>query len=111
MSAKTHERHPVKPEIHRLANDVVIYARQRGWKVVAHHSPHGGFPQLVMVRSTIAGDHRLIFARLMGSTDYLKPAQAEWMRDIESVAEFCRPHLSAYAWRPDDWPAIEEILQ
>ncbi len=78
---------------------------------MAHQSPHGGFPQVVMVRSTITGDHRLIFARLLGPNDRLKADQAEWMSAIEVVSRFCRPHLSACAWRPCDWPEIDEILQ
>ncbi len=106
----TREAPPVRSEIRKFTNDVVHLARQRGWNVAANPSTHGGFPQVVMVRS-IEGDRRVVFARLMDPTGHLKPAQVQWMRDLDAVAELCRPQLHAYAWRPCDWPTIEEILQ
>jgi hypothetical protein len=105
------QAHSPEAELRRFVVNVAGFARLRDWKVASHQQTHGGFPQLVMVRLTTEGDHRLIFARLLRPSDHLTTAQEAWIRDVATVAAECRPHVSAFAWKPDDWPAIEATLQ
>ena len=108
---KTHERRPHTSEARRLTIDVVTYARLHGCLVSTHPEAHGGAPQLAMVRTTDEGDNRCVFARILGPNDRPSRSQVEWIDRINRVGTLCRPHLSAYAWRPTDWPSIEELLR
>lgn len=97
---------------------VIDYAQLMGWRVAhfrAARTERGwrtpvaadgaGFPDLVLVRGG-----RLIFAELKARRGALRSGQLEW---IEALGEVARSagRVSMYIWRPDDWPAIEEVLK
>jgi hypothetical protein len=110
VTTKSHERRaPV--ELRRWNEDVIRYARAHGWKVNSNPGAHHGFPQIVMVRSLPTGDRRLLFVRLVDSNDHVSHAQKEWLHALEQVSLMCSHHVVAYAWKPEDWPAVQEALK
>lgn len=58
-----------------------------------------GFPDLVLVRGA-----ELVFAELKVGTGKVTQAQEAWLAALAAAG------ARVYVWRPDDWPAIEQIL-
>ena len=101
--------------------NVIAYAKARGFLVYHTHIAKRsteGFPDLVLVR-----DGRLIFAELkkekpekcspsMHKKLDPTPAQTAWLEAITSVGYAGEKGIvSAYLWRPSDWPTIEDVLR
>ena len=82
---------------------VKALARACGWLVF--HAPAGnraeaGFPDLVLVR-----EPRVVFAELKSPKGVVKPAQQEWLSQLEASRG-----VEARLWRPADWDAIVGTL-
>jgi hypothetical protein len=110
MKIKPGPNHRQLSSAHRWQQDVVNFARSHGWRVQSNPSPHGGFPQIVLVRSLPNGDRRLVFVRLLQPKERLSASMREWLHGIEAVALMCSHHIAAYAWEPDDWPTVIDVL-
>jgi hypothetical protein len=93
---------------------VVTYARLRGWKVV-HFRPArtsrgwrtppvqydaSGFPDLVLVKP---GD-RILYVELKSERGQLTKEQARWLAALDST------HAQTFCWRPSDWPTVQAVL-
>jgi hypothetical protein len=88
-------------------------ARLRGYRV-AHFRPArtrsgwrtpcqadaAGFPDLLLLKGG-----RMLVAELKVGKGKLTPEQCLWIAAFEAAG------VPAYVWRPDDWPAIEEVLR
>ena len=75
---------------------VVQYAELRSWKW--HHETDSrkskaGLPDLILVRRG-----RCIFAELKTEKGKLRPAQADWVAELEAVEG-----VEVYVWRPSMW--------
>lgn len=82
---------------------IVQYAELRGWRW--HHETDSrrskaGLPDLILVRRG-----RVIFAELKTERGKLRPAQRDWIADLEAVEG-----VETYVWRPSMWHEIERIL-
>lgn len=83
-------------------------ARLLGWQYYhtwrSIHSP-AGFPDCVMVRNGT-----VIFAELKSEKGNLSEKQAEWITDLNRVANHSLG-VQVYVWRPSDFDRIVEILR
>jgi hypothetical protein len=81
----------------QLQDSVTALAQLYGWRVFHDQDSRRnapGLPDLVMV-----GHGRLILAELKTETGRLRPAQREWMRELQAVT---RPP-ETFLWRPSSW--------
>src|SRR5260370_40530780 len=69
----------------------------RGWRT-AVQGDGVGFPDLMLVRQ------RAIVAELKVGLRKLTIEQTDW------IGAFQRTGITAYVWRPADWPQIERVL-
>jgi hypothetical protein len=58
-----------------------------------------GFPDLV-----IAGPGKIIFAELKSAKGRVTREQQEWIEAVRWAG------ITAYVWRPDDWPEVKAVL-
>lgn len=72
---------------------------KRGSWVTAVQGDGAGFPDLILVRE------RVIFAELKVKTGKLKPAQAQWIVQLQQAG------AEVYMWRPENWKEIEATLK
>jgi len=92
-----------------LQATVVEMAEVLGWRVFHDHDSRlnrAGLPDLILVRRG-----RLIFAELKRRKGTLRPAQAEWLADLEQVAGAAMGAVEVHVWRPGDLDAIEQALR
>ena len=101
---------------------VIELAELQGWRVYHVAKVKGqlrattslGYPDLTMVRGT-----RLIFAELKTEIGRVTDDQEKWLNDLQQVSDFveayapiCGPRgVIVTAWRPSDWPDIEQALK
>lgn len=60
-----------------------------------------GLPDLILVRRG-----RCIFAELKTEKGKLRPAQADWVAELEAVEG-----VEVYVWRPSMWDTIAGVLE
>jgi len=72
-----------------------------GWRTAGSGPLSKGFADLTLVRTR---DRRRIYAELKSSTGKLDADQRAVLDVLRHVAE-------VHVWRPQDWPAIEEVLR
>jgi hypothetical protein len=83
---------------------VIALARLLGWKVYHPHLSkwsERGWPDLAMVKPP-----RLILAELKRDGAKATDAQAEWLALLGAC-----PGVEAYLWRPEDWDALQAVLE
>jgi hypothetical protein len=115
---------PVRAKGHRMNHElqfqktVTAFAHLNGWKVASFRPArvlrHGqetyetpvsadgaGFPDLVLV-------HRrrglLVVAELKIGKNRPTPKQRDWLQCFTAAG------ISAYVWKPQDWPEIQRVL-
>jgi hypothetical protein len=99
---------------------VVQLATYYGWRVYHTHDSRrsaAGFPDLVLVRPP-----ELIFAELKTEKGRIRPEQADWLADLEAVAQrlavenvrlSTQPRVRALdvcLWRPSDFDVLHVRL-
>jgi len=92
-----------------LQRTVVEMAEVLGWRVFHDHDSRlnrAGLPDLILVRRC-----RLVFAELKRRKGRVRPEQAEWLADLEQVAEASMGAVEVYLWRPADLADIEQVLR
>lgn len=77
------------------------------WRAYHTHDSRrsqAGFPDLVLLRAP-----ELIFAELKTDTGRLRPEQADWLEQLQLLADACEP-VEVYLWRPADFDEIHARL-
>jgi hypothetical protein len=83
-------------------DQVTGYARARGWLTFHARTPAAqGWPDLCLVR-----DGRLYFAELKIGPGRVTRGQSVWLAALGDC-----PGVSAFVWRPIDWPEVQEVLR
>jgi hypothetical protein len=87
---------------------VVQLARLYGWRVFHPLHSRGsepGWPDLVLVRPPV-----MIITELKTDGGRLRPAQREWLADLERVSE-ANSTVHVGVWRPADFDQVHGILR
>jgi hypothetical protein len=95
---------------------VIELAETLGWRVAHFHDSRkqlrggrlvgdkraAGFPDLVLCRRG-----RLLFVELKAEKGKLRPAQVDWLADLQEVEADAAGRVVVRTWRPSDWDSGE----